>query len=152
MSEVICIKNIERYISEIINGDLILTPKNIYITEEEFNETIISNSTILKCLIKDEENNIISNKLKYRPILNDIWISMPTQKILQTTTFNMKLTDENGKNGYNYIPTLKISIQGKDAKNTMKEIIKMVKLNNYSLDISIELKTKKIINFKLNID
>lgn len=150
MSEIIRIPNIEKYTQEIINGELILTPKESYITEDEINRTIFTQSKILKCIVKNGED-IISNKLKYRSILDDIWISMPVQKILQTTTFNMKLTNEGGLNGYKWCPKLNLSIQNKDAKYTMKEILNMIKINNYSIKITIQLETNAIIKFKLNI-
>lgn len=150
MSEIIRIPNIEKYTQEIINGELILTPKESYITEDEFIRTIINSSKILDCIIKNGED-IISNKKKYRSILNDIWVSMPTQKILQTTTFNMKLTNENGIYGYNWCSKLNLSIQSKDAKHTMREILNMIKVNNYSIKITIQLETNAIIKFKLNI-
>ena len=150
MSEIIRIPNIEKYTQEIINGELILTPKESYISEDEFNRTILNSSKILNCIVKNGED-IISNEKKYRSILNDIWISMPMQKILQTTTFNMKLTNENKLNGYIWCSKLNLSIQGKDANYTMKEILNMIKVNNYSIKIDIQLETNSIIKFKLNI-
>lgn len=150
MTEIIRIPNIEKYTQEIINGELILTPKENYITEDELNRSILNSSKILNCIVKNGEE-IISNKTKYRSILTDIWKSMPTQKILQTTTFNMKLTDENGINGYSWSPELKMSIQGKDSKYTMKEVLNMIKVNNYSIQISILLETGKTINYKFNL-
>lgn len=150
MSDIIRIPNIEKYTQEIINGELILTPKDTYITEDELSRIPLSSSKILECSIKNKDD-IISNKLKYMSILNDIWISMPTQKILQTTTFNMKLTNENGLNGYNWSPKLNLSIQYKDSKHTMNEILNMIKVNNYSIKITIQLETKTILKFKFNI-
>ena len=150
MSEIIRIPNIENYTQENINGELIFTLKESYITEDEFNRTILNSSKILDCIVKNGED-IISNKSKYRSILDDIWISMRAQKILQTTTFNMKLTKENGLYGYKWCPRLNLSIQNKDANYTIKEIINMVKVNNYSIQITIKLKTDRIIKFKLNI-
>jgi hypothetical protein len=153
MSEIIRIPNIEKYIQEVINGELVLTPKETYITEDEINRTILNSllnsSKILECIIKNGEK-IISNKSKYRSILNDIWVSMPTQKILQTTTYNMKLTNEKGLDGYDWCEKLNLSIQNKDASLSMKEILNMIKVNNYSIKITIQLKTN-IIKFKLNI-
>lgn len=61
----------------------------------------------------------------------------------------MKLTNENGEKGYNWNSDINISFQGKDSNGTIKEIINMVKLNNYSLNISIKLETNEIINFKI---
>jgi hypothetical protein len=150
MSEIIRIPNIEKYTQEIINGELILTPKELFITEDEFNRTILNSSKILECIVKNGEE-IISNKLKYRSILDDIWISMPTQKILQTTTFNMKLSIEDpfDDKGYKWCPELKLAIQNKEAKYTMREILNMIKVNNYSIKITIQLETNRIIKFKL---
>jgi hypothetical protein len=148
MSEIIRIPYIDKYTQEIINGELILTPKDTYITEDEFNRTILNSSSILHCIVKNGEE-IISNKSRYRSILNDIWISMPTQKILQTTTFNMKLTNENGLDGYKWYPKLNLSIQNKNANYTMKEILNMCKVNNYSIKITIQLETNTIIKFKM---
>ena len=150
MTEIIRIPNIEKYTQEIINGELILTPKENYITEDELNRSILNSSKILNCTVKNGDK-IISNKKKYRSILNDIWVSMPTQKILQTTTFNMKLTNENGLDGYKWCPKLNLSIQNKDSIYSMKEILNMIKVNNYSIKITIQLETEEIINFKLNI-
>ncbi len=79
MSEIIRIPNIEKYTQEITNGELILTPKESYITEDELNRTILNSSKILDCIVKNGQDNI-SNKSKYRSILDDIWISMPAQK------------------------------------------------------------------------
>jgi hypothetical protein len=71
MTEQIRVPNIEQYTQEIINNELILTPKKKYITENELNMTRIANSSIIECVIKEEEQ-IISNKTTYRSILIDI--------------------------------------------------------------------------------
>lgn len=149
MSDIIRIPNISKYTQEIINDELILTIRKIYIEEEDFNKLCLKSSKINECNIKNN-NNIISIQKKYRSILNDIWKTIPTQKILQNTTFNCKLSDEKGLNGYNWNKDLNMSIQSKNANSTMIEIIKMVKLNKYSLDMCIELKDSKEIYFKIN--
>lgn len=148
MNEPIQIPNIDDYTQEIIDGTLILTPKKKYITEDELNMLSFSKSSVLECIVK-KNDEIISKNKKYRSILVDIWKSMPTQKILQTTTFNFKLTNENGKNGYNWVDEIKMSFQGKDSNKTFTEIISMIKLNKMSIEVSIELESKRIINFKI---
>jgi hypothetical protein len=55
MTELIRIPNIENYTQEIINGELILTPKKQYMTENELNMTQIKHSTIEGCIIKKEQ-------------------------------------------------------------------------------------------------
>ena len=148
MGEIIRIPNIDQYTQEIINGELILRPKKKYITENDLNMTLITNSKIKECLIKNG-NKIITIKKKYRRILIDIWKSIPTQKILQTTTYNFKLTKEIGERGYNWCDDIKMSFQDKDAKGTLKEIINMVKVNKFTIELSFESKTGKIIKLQM---
>ena len=150
MTELIRIPNIENYTQEIINGELILTPKKQYITENELNMTQITHSTIEKCIIKKEEE-IISTNTSYRSVLVDIFKSMPTQKILQTTTFNFKLTKENGEKGYKWCDDISMSFQSKDARGTLKEILNMVKVNKLTIKLSIKLETGRIVHFKNKI-
>lgn len=149
MSEIIRIPNIENYNQEIINGELILTPKKVYISEDELNNTDIRFSNILECIIKKGDEVISSNRKKYRPILIDVWKHMSIRRILQTTTFNFKLTNES-IDGYNWCPDINMSFQSKDAKNTLKEIIEMVKENELNINLSIKLQTGNIIYFKID--
>lgn len=148
MAEVIRIPNIENYTQEIINGELILTPRQIYITENELILTQITHSIIKECLVKQGEE-IISTNTTYRSILVDIWKSMPTQKILQTTEFNFKLSNENGEKGYKWCSDINMSFQNKDAKGTLKEILNMVKVNKLHIKLTIKLESGQNIYFKL---
>ena len=148
MTDLIRIAKIENYTQEIINGDLILTPKKQYLTENELNMTQITHSSIVECLIQKEEEKISTEK-SYRGALIDIWKSMPTQKILQTTSFNFKLTNENGKKGYYWCDEIKMSFQNKDAEQTLKEIIRMVKENKLTIKLIIKLETGRMVHFKI---
>ena len=148
MTELIRIPNIKNYTQEIINGELILTPIKQYITEDELNMTQIKGSKIEGCLIKSGEE-IISTNTSYRGILVNIWKYMPTQQILQTTTFNFKLTKEIGEKGYKWCDDIHMSFQNKDATGTLKEIINMVKVNKLTIRLSIKLETGIIVHFKI---
>ena len=148
MTEVIRIPNIENYTQEIINGELILTPRKIYITENELNMTQITHSSIVECVIK-QGDEIISTNTSYRSVLVDIWKSMPTQKILQNTTFNFKLTNENGDKGYKWCSHINMSFQNKDASGTLKEVLHMVKVNKMTIHLSIKLETGRIVYFAM---
>lgn len=148
MTDIIRIPKIENYIQEIINGDLILTPKKQYLTENELYMTQITNSSIVECLIQKGEEKISTEK-SYRGALIDIWKSMPTQKILQTTSFNFKLTNENGKKGYYWCDEIKMSFQSKDAEQTLKEIIRMVKENKLTIMLIIKLEIGRMVHFKI---
>ncbi len=150
MTEIIRVPNIEDYIQEIINGELILTPKYQYISKEDLQRTKLKYSSIIKCNIKNNKDNTISNSKKsYKDILIDIWVSMPTQQILQNTSFNLKLTNENGKKGYIWCEKIKMSIQNRDADNTIKEILHMLVVNNYNIKISIKLENGIVICLKI---
>jgi len=150
MTDIITIDNISEYTLDIIGNKLILTPKKDIITEEEFEKIDLAKSSILEYKILDITNNIISNNIsnKYKTILIDIWLNTPFQEIIKHTTFNIKLTNKYGKKGYYWHDELKFSSQNKDSNGTMKEIIKMCKINNYILDITIKLQNSKIIYFK----
>ena len=148
MSEIIRITNIADYTQEVINGTLIVTPKKQYMTENELNMTQITHSTIKECIIKKEEA-ILSTNTSYRSVLVDIWKSMPTQQILQTTTFNFKLTNEIGEKGYKWCDDINMSFQSKDARGTLKEILNMVKVNKFTIELSIKLETGRIVHFKI---
>lgn len=117
--------------------------KNIKITDLK-NEDLCS-STILKCSIT-KKNDLISDKKKYKSILIDIFKNMPSQKMIQNTKFNIHLSDKKGSKGYNYNNELNISIQSKNANETMKEIIKMINLNKLKIDMKIKLNNENIIN------
>jgi hypothetical protein len=106
-------------------------------------------SKILKCEVKNNDK-IITNDKKYRTILDKIWQTMTPQQIQNTTTFNVKPTYEVGIDGYFWNSKLNLSVQNKDAKSTFREIINMVKINGYSIEIDIELKSGKILNFLYN--
>lgn len=119
-------------------------------TENELNMTQITHSTIEECVIKKEEENISTSKSCYRSVLVNIWKSMPAQKILQTTTFNFKLTNENGEKGYKWCNDINMSFQNKDATGTLREILNMVKVNKLTIKLSIKLETGRIVHFKID--
>ena len=97
-------------------------------------------STIIECSI-DYRGEIISTKKKWQSILTDIWRTMPITKMVQSTTFKMKISNENGKKGYYWRGDLGVSFQSKDASGTLKEILHMLKVNKYTINMSIKLKT-----------
>lgn len=153
MTDIIRIKNAKNYMIEIDGDDLLLTPKVQKIpnmTEEEFIKLPFTNSVILECNISDNDNNTISTKLKYTSICVDIWKSMSAQKILQNTSYNCKLTNENGAKGYVWYPEINMSIQHKDSCGAMKEIINMIKLNKYKLKMTIKLYDDRIISYVMD--
>ena len=152
MNNIIRIPNINNYHQAIINNELVLTPIYNYITLDELLDKNLTNSKINYCIITDTntDNEVISNSIKYIKILIDIYKYLPASFILQNTTFNIKLTNENGNRGYTWYSEINMSVQRKEANLTFKEIIKMINLNNYKIDIEIELSNGEKINYKDN--
>ena len=150
MNNIIRIPNIDNYHQAIINNELVLTPIYNYITLDELLDKNLTNSKINYCIITDADadNEVISNSIKYCKILIDIYKYLPASFILQNTTFNIKLTNENGNRGYIWCPEINMSVQNKNSNETFKEIIKMITLNNYKIDIGIELSNNTKINYK----
>ena len=148
-NDIIRIPNINNYTQEIIDNVLILIPIYNYISEEELLLKSLSNSIIINCIIKYNDDEIICNSPKsYFRVLIDIYKSLSASFILQNTTFNIKLTNENGNKGYIWCPEINMSVQRKETKGTLKEIIKMINVNNYKIDIQIKLINDEIINYK----
>lgn len=94
MDNIIRIPNINNYHQAIINNELILTRMYNYISIDELLDSNLSNSKINYCIITDIDGEIISNSNKYFRILIDIYKSLSTSFILQNTTFNIILTNE----------------------------------------------------------
>lgn len=136
----IVIDNIDYYDVRQEGGKLILTPKL---------PKSMTGVKILKCIITEKETNsvISNNKTSFRGIMINIWKSMSKELILTNTTFNIKDSKENGAKGYHYQKDLIFSFQSKGADGTWKEIIKMVRLNQYQMDVSLQLACGKKMDY-----
>ena len=143
------IQNIKNYTHEIVDNDMILTAKHTNITDDQINKECFTKSIILYALITTADDTHISNNGTYFTILEDIWMSMPIQKILQNTAFDIKLTEENGHQGFWWNKNLHFSIRMRNANEIIKEIIKMVQISDYRLKMTIQLKNHKIIKFDM---
>jgi hypothetical protein len=140
------IQDIQNYIQEIDGDDLVLIPKENYISESDLCNISLKQSFVEQCNIKGKYE-IISDGPSlecFRKILIEIWKKMPTQKILQNTTFNFKLQEENG---YVWCPDINMYFQYKNTNGTFQELLKMVKINKMTMQIKIKLETERIIYF-----
>jgi hypothetical protein len=140
------IPNISNCTFRIENDNLILEP--CFITEEKLLRCNLGSSTIINCVVKDSEGDVISGgKNKYQPILTDIWNNMTKLEVTDNTSFSVTETTKknysyNKKHGFYYL--------GKNADGVIEEMIKMIKLNNFSMNIKIELREGELINFKIH--
>jgi hypothetical protein len=74
---------------------------------------------------------------------------MTRDNIIKNTSFNIKIGKVQGNN-YKYHEKLNMSIpKSKPANNTLSEICRMVKINNYKIDMDIELSDNKIIKISI---
>jgi hypothetical protein len=112
--------------------------------------TNFTNSVIIFCKITNSVTNesVSQYRKKYASILKDIWSTMNNDEIYENTTFNIKFVDKNKELGYTWDEDLQLSIQRKDAKGTLKEIINMAEHNNYKISMVIQLKNNNIIKFE----
>jgi hypothetical protein len=105
-----------------------------------------TSSIIEESLIVNRDGDIVSDNKKYRGILVDIWKTMEKQDILDNTTFKFKSGNKRGVKGYNLCERINMSFQNKDSNFTLKEILRMVKLNNLAIYLSIKLETGEIVH------
>jgi hypothetical protein len=161
MSEPIIIHNISGYTIQIIDNNLILnkidnrsnvaeklnsTQKITSITEDELTKLCVSKSTIKECIVKNNEK-IITNKTLYSSIMKDIWKEMH-----KTHTFNINQSTykfEDTKKGKNqlYFREIDKYYWGKIANETLKEILNMIKISQYTIELSIILENKDTIYY-----
>jgi len=158
MSKVIRIENIQNYTLVFSDNTLTLTPKEQgFLTEEPEilteNELImldLSNVTILSSVIKSG-STIISDKTTLVSVLFDTLNSMTREKVIETTNLNYILNHntEDGTGDYYWSRLLNISFYcAINDNDILKEILHMVKINNYTINLSIKLNNGKIVNFK----
>ena len=141
MDNTITIQNIQEYTQQIINGNLVLTRIIPFVDEATLFQKILG-STILECKI----NNINNDIKKYKKILIYLYSTTDMETILQNTILNIS-QQEIYDRGFEYYTNLGISIQGADARRTLKEIINIIKIKNYSMELKIKLKNDEVIRF-----
>ena len=145
------IPNIDNYDIENKDDKLILTKKIEFLKDDEMIKCNLGKSKILECKVSRNLNNeCISTNTKYIKILIDIYKSMISSEIIQNTTMNIDIGDKlNGVKGYKFFQELGISIQGKDAIGTFKEICNIIRHNNYKLYIIIRLDNGHKIGYRI---
>lgn len=114
--------------------------KNMYcepvkITFEKLKTVDFVQSKISTCVIKNKKHDVLT----YRNILHTIYLHINDRKLIKKNTFiNIEFGQYTNK-GYKYMTELDISIQGTDAKTSLKEIINQCKINKINLFLEIML-------------
>ena len=151
MNEPIIIHNISDYTFQIKDGNLVLhkinnvNDNNNYITDKELSKLCLSNSVINKCLVKDNDK-VITDKTNYSAIMKDIWKQMHLSNIFNINQSTYKFVNDK-KKGQIYFREINKYYWGKDANGTLKEILNMIKISNYTIDLSIILENGDTINY-----
>ena len=91
-------------------------------------------------------NNINHNIKKYKKLLIYLYCTINIETILENTILNISQQEIYDK-GFEYYNQLGVSIQGADAIRTLKEIINIIKIKNYSMELRIKLKNDEIVRF-----
>ena len=138
----ITIPNIQEFTQQIINSNLVLTKLTTSIDEATLFQKNLRGSVITECKI----NNINNDINKYKKLLIYLYSTIDIETILQNTILNILQQEIYGK-GFVYYNQLGVSIQGADARKTLKEIINIIKIKNYSMELKIKLKNNVIIRF-----
>lgn len=136
--------NISNYILDITQNKLIIKHNITALNLDNINDFDYANSVILECKI----NTIDVNKLKYKSIMLEILKYLKTIKVNFRDVITMNYQDGiKTINGYHYDYDLNISIQSKDSKGTLTEIVNIIKKTNISFYIKIKLINNQIIYF-----
>ena len=135
----ITIDNIEYDIYPQEGDNLLLRPKIIQINNlDKLSQYDFCNSNIVSYKI----NNDITDKNRYKSILNDIYTIINSgTKIIKNTTLNIKTIEYNDR-GFYYLKELGISVQGVDANKCLYEIVNQCIKNNIKLKMNIKLENK----------
>ena len=142
----IVVNNISNYNIQIINNNLCLTPIKEYLTEYEVYRHDLKSSEIIEAKL----NGVVIRKPSYYKILKLIWKDTSVNTILQHTIFNFKLSIESIKGDDSYIwnEDINLAFQTRNFNHAFKEMVNMCKINNFKIELKINLKTKIIILFK----
>ena len=142
MDNTITIQNIQEYTQQISNGNLILRRINPFVDEATLFQKNLRGSTISECKI----NNINNDIKKYKKLLIYLYSTTDTETIKQNTILNISEQERYDK-GFEYYTKIGLSIQGADTRRTLKEIINIIKIKNYSMELKIKLKNDEVIRF-----
>tara|TARA_Y100000748_G_scaffold297882_1_gene292468 strand:- start:973 stop:1491 length:519 start_codon:yes stop_codon:yes gene_type:complete len=137
------VKNIQRYTQQIVDGNLILTIKVPLVDEVTLFQKNLGGSTILYCTI----NGVNNNMKKYTQVLRTgVYSIVDIETIKENTILNITPQERHDK-GFKYYTHLGVSIQGADTRRILKEIINIIKIKNYNMELKIQLINDEVIRF-----
>lgn len=144
MSNTIVIDNIEEFTQQLVNGGLVLTRIVPFLDEATLFQRTLRGSTIIGCKF----NGVQIDVKKYMKLLVFIYSTIDKETIVQHSILNV-VQAEIRVRGFIYYNQWEVSIQGADARKTLKEIINIVKVKSYQLELKIKLKTGELVGFHI---
>jgi hypothetical protein len=117
---------------------------NPHINEYALFQKELTHSSILECKINGRNVHV----KKYKKLLICLYYTTEREDIMSNTTLNITQEKRNIK-GFKYYDQLGISIQSADARRTLKEIINIIKLKGWTMELTIKLsKNDELVHFK----
>lgn len=139
--------NINDYNITFENG--ICTIKRKYDSLSSVKDIEFKNSEITECLIK-KEDKLVSDKTKYSSILSDVYDNVNKEYLIEKysklKSYNFS-SDERIKN-YNWNEIHNFAWRGKDANGSLRDIIDIVKDNDFRMILNIKHENGKELKFK----
>lgn len=135
------IPQIDQYTIEFENNTLLLTPKIRHLTNMDVMSMSFSYSKIVRSTIrmKGQPTTVVSNgQTSYRSLLIDVFASMPQPL---STRFKVVPDNMHGVNGFQWCEKLGVSLPSKSATDILREVVRLVHENQYSLHLVIELQS-----------
>lgn len=117
-------------------------------TEEQARDVMsmsFSYSKIVQCTIQNSNKSprmVSRERTSYRSVLIDVFTSFP-QPV--STRFKVVSGNMYGVNGYQWCKALDISVQNKSATDTLREIVQLVRDNQYSLAMVVDLQNGETV-------
>ncbi len=115
------------------------------LSENDFFKKNFKFSNIQSCVIDNQK----PKRLSYRNILITILQKMNKKDILSKSLFNFNEQKVNEKKNYHWCEEIGLSMQNKGSSDTLKEIIRLCKMKEFSLLLKIQLNSNEIIEISI---
>jgi hypothetical protein len=140
----IIIKNVSNYFIVFKDDQIILEEKkDKYLSEKELLDQDLKYSLLKKCYINDK----IFKCSKYKTFLIQLYKHISDDEIISISTMRIEKGNRYDS-GFIYYEDLGFSVQGKDSKGTLTEIIHISKHYEINIEFEILLKNKKTIFYR----
>lgn len=143
-----CTYNLDKFNYEIVNNNLIVKRKDIYVNKDELLNTNLSTSTILSVFSNSE-----SYPLSYKGILETLLLKFSSAKKLKgLVIYRDRIKDgEYPYDGHYYIEKFNISYKDflMNFNDNVKEILNLLNHLKINFELKIKLYDGKIIIFKI---